>query len=103
MLLACLLGTILIGNVSAHAQSAERKLLKKVDPYYPTVLRERKIGGTVRLKVTVRADGTVREVQVEGGNPILTESAIRAVKLWHYSPGDRETVDEVVIHFDADK
>lgn len=102
-LLACLLGMILIGNVAAHAQSSERKLLKKVDPYYPTVLRERRIGGTVRLKVAVRADGTVRDIQVEGGNPILAESAIRAVKLWHYSPGERETVDEVVIHFDADK
>ncbi|HXJ16174.1 MAG TPA: energy transducer TonB [Candidatus Polarisedimenticolia bacterium] len=99
VLLACLLGMLFIGSPSALAQSAPRKVLKKVDPVYPTVLRERRIGGTVRLKATVRADGTVREVHVVGGNPILVESAISAVKLWRYSPGDGETTAEVVIHF----
>lgn len=70
---------------------------------YPELLRERGIGGTVRLKVTVRADGTVREVQLEGGNPILAESAIRAVKLWRYEQGESEATAEVVIHFGDSK
>jgi TonB family protein len=99
MLLACLLGMVLIGNLVAHAQSSERKVVKKVDPVYPTVLRERGIGGTVRLKVTVRADGKVRDVHVVGGNPILVESAIYAVKQWRYSAGDGETTAEVVFNF----
>ena len=103
ILLACLFAMILIGNLAAHAQSSERKVLKKVDPVYPTVLRARGIGGTVRLKVTVRTDGKVRDVHVVGGNPILVESAIRAVKLWRYSPGDGETVADVVIHFHPDE
>lgn len=98
-LLACLLGAILIANFAAHAQHTERKLLKKVDPDYPQFLRERGIEGAVRVKVTVQADGKVREVQVVGGNPILAESAISAVKQWRYSPADGETIEEVVFNF----
>lgn len=100
---ALLVGLIFIGTSAVRAQSASRKVIKKVEPVYPTVLLERKIGGTVRLTVTVRADGTVRQVEVEGGNPILAASAARAVKFWRYSAGDRETTTQVVVHFDPDK
>jgi TonB family protein len=82
-----------------QAQSFTRKLVTRVEPAYPALLRERGITGTVRLKITVRADGAVRDVQVVGGNPILAESAVRAVKDWRYSPGDTEAVTEVAIHF----
>lgn len=92
-----------MGNPAAYAQNTERKLLKKVDPYYPEVLRKRGIEGTVRLKVTVRADGKVRDVQVLGGNPIFAESATNAVKQWRYSPASSETTEEAVFHFYTDK
>ncbi|MDE3110822.1 MAG: energy transducer TonB [Acidobacteriota bacterium] len=93
------LGLLCAISCPAQAQNSQRKVIKRVEPQYPAILRDRGIGGTVRLKATVRADGTVRDVQVEGGNPILTESALRAVKMWRYSPGDSETTAEVVIHF----
>jgi TonB family protein len=99
VLLACVLEMVLIGNLPVRAQNAPRNVIKKVDPVYPAVLRERGIGGTVRLKVTVRADGKVKEVHVVGGNPILADSAVRAVKHWRYSPGDGEVTAEVVFHF----
>jgi TonB family protein len=88
-----------IAGPRTHAQNSTRKVIKRVEPVYPETLRERGIGGTVRLKVTVRADGAVRDVQVEGGNPILAESAARAVKQWRYAPGDNEAITEVTIHF----
>lgn len=94
-----LLGPLWLISGPAQAQNSQRKVIKKVEPQYPEILRERGIGGTVRLKATVRADGTVRDVQVEGGNPILAESAVRAVKSWRYAPGESETTAEVVIHF----
>jgi TonB family protein len=102
VLLMSTLGALLVGG-AVRAQSAERKVLKRVDPYYPDVLRTRKIGGTVRLKVFVEASGRVRDVQLEGGNPILGESAMRAVKEWRYEPGERETIATVMVHFDPDK
>jgi protein TonB len=87
----------------AQVQTSTRRIIKKVEPVYPALLRERGIGGTVRLKVIVRADGTVRDVQVQGGNPILAESAVRAVKEWRYSAGESESTAEVVIHFGNDQ
>lgn len=103
MLVACLLGMILIGSVAAHAQRAERKVIKKVDPAYPALLQERGIEGTVRLKVTVQADGKVRDIHLEGGNPILAESTIRAVKEWRYSAAEGETTEEVVYEYHIKK
>lgn len=92
--------TFVLLCLPGQAQSAARKVIKKVEPQYPAILRERGIGGTVRLKATVRADGTVRDVKIEGGNPILADAAARAVKDWRYAPGESETTAEVVIHFD---
>jgi len=95
----CLLVSLLTGYVAAYAQSAPRKLVTRVDPVYPWVLRERRIEGTVRLKLSVQPDGKVRDVHVEGGNPILIDSAIRAVKDWRYAPAAGETTEEVVFNF----
>jgi len=65
-----------------------RKLVHKVDPAYPTDLRRLKIGGIVKLDLKISANGTVDKVSVVGGNPILADSATRAVKQWQYEPAD---------------
>jgi TonB family protein len=100
-----LLSTVLLGLLAcvcptASAQKFERKVIKRVEPTYPAILREKGIGGVVRLKVTVRADGTVKDAEILGGNPILGDSAVHAVKLWRFASADRETTGEVVLRFD---
>ena len=85
-------------SVSGH-EATDRKILKKVEPEYPALLRDKGIVGTVRVRVTVRPDGTVKDAQPIGGNAILLESALRAVKQWRYSASDRESAIEVAIHF----
>ena len=95
----CLACVFLLSTKVVFTQEAERKVVKKVEPEYPSVLRDKGIGGTVRLRVTVKADGTVKETQVIGGNAVLVESASRAVKQWRYSPSDKESTIEVAIHF----
>lgn len=82
-----------------HAQNSARKVIRAVEPVYPEQLRERGIGGTVRLKVTVRADGSVGDVQLEDGDPVLAAAAVPAVRMWRYEPAESETTTEVVIHF----
>jgi outer membrane biosynthesis protein TonB len=44
-----------VGSVYRRPQDAkiERKLLTRVEPDYPRVLRMRQIGGTVRLEVLI--------------------------------------------------
>lgn len=80
--------------------STERKLITRVDPEYPEILRKNHISGVVRLSVTVGKNGNVEDVQILGGNPALAEPAKEAVKKWVYSPGSRSVI-EVVIPFDA--
>ena len=85
---------------SVHSQEATRKVLKRVEAQYPSILKKRSIGGTVRLRVLVKADGTVRESQVLGGNAILADSAQKAVKQWVFTPGVAESTVEVSVVFD---
>lgn len=81
--------------------SAQRRLLKRIDPEYPQTLKRLGIGGTVRLEVTISTKGDVENIQLLGGNPILAESAISAVKQWVYSASHSRTTAEVDIPFDA--
>src|SRR4051812_6636885 len=54
-------------------------------PSYPALLRGLKIGGTVKLRVSVAPDGKVQKTTVQGGNPMLAELSCTAVKKWTYS------------------
>ncbi len=83
-----------------YAQDAARKILKKVPVQYPQILKERRIGGTVRLKVFINPEGSVRETQVLGGSAILAESAQKSVSQWKFSPASSETSMDVIVHFD---
>jgi len=85
--------------ISQPGISPERKLVTRVEPEYPETLQRLQIGGTVRLAVTISPKGSVDEVALLGGNPILGEAAIKAVKQWIYAPGPSRTTLEVSIPF----
>jgi TonB family protein len=85
--------------VVERGDSGARKLIRRVEPEYPDTLKQRGIGGTVRLQVTISVRGGVEEVEVLGGNPILAEAAVAAVKQWVYNTGSSRTVTEVSIPF----
>jgi TonB family protein len=95
----CLLVMLLCASVG-FAQDAARKIVKKVPVQYPLVLKMKGIGGTVRLKVYIKPDGSVRDTEVLGGSAILAESAQRSVNQWKFSPGSSETIMEVSVVFD---
>jgi TonB family protein len=84
---------------NAQDSKSERKVDLRVEPDYPPVLRMRQIGGTVRLEVTISAKGNVESAKVLGGNPILAESAVTAVKKWKYSPAEATTTTTVSLTF----
>jgi TonB family protein len=78
------------------------KLVKKVQPEYPPEAREKRIEGTVKLKVVLRKDGFVTVQSVAEGDPLLSPAAIDAVRQWRYEPTlvngqpiDMETTIEV--------
>ncbi len=88
---------------AANAQSADnsghRKVVNRVTPSYPTIARNLNLSGTVRLEVTVTSSGTVKSVQVLGGNPLLGQSAEYAVRDWKWEKTDHESVEHVEVQF----
>jgi TonB family protein len=78
----------------------DRKLITRIEPQYPATLERLYIGGVVRLELVVAANGTVQGAKLIGGNPILGQSAIAAVKQWKYAPGRSETKTVVRLEFD---
>ena len=90
-----------VGAVNAaNAQSPnDRKVLVKVQPKYPEYLKIHEIGGVVKLMVEITPKGTVKNVTPVGGNPILVDAAIEAVKQWKYAPADDSNTQEVKIDF----
>ncbi|HTU33090.1 MAG TPA: energy transducer TonB [Candidatus Acidoferrum sp.] len=62
------------------------QLVHQVQPQYPEIARSIHLSGTVRLQAVVGIDGTVRDVEVLDGNPLLTRAAVDAVRQWRYRP-----------------
>lgn len=62
---------------------ARSKLIHKVDPVFPSDAR---VEGTVKLHVVIATDGSVQDIQVLSGHPLLIGAAVDAVKQWRYKP-----------------
>ena len=78
---------------------ATRKLKSSVPPEYPELARRLNLRGTARVSVTVAPDGRVTSAKELGGNPVLVDALLRAVKKWKYEPAAKETVVEVKFDF----
>ena len=64
----------------------EARLIHRVEPVYPSQARTQHMQGKVTLSATIAADGSVRQVAVVGGSPVLGDAAKAAVLKWRYSP-----------------
>lgn len=60
--------------------------VKDVLPRYPQIAREARIHGTVFLECTISPRGTVTDVRVLRGTPLLDQAAVDAVRKWVYTP-----------------
>jgi protein TonB len=61
-------------------------LIHKVQPQYPPLARQARIQGSVILQALIGKDGTIQNLHVVSGHPMLTNSALEAVKEWRYKP-----------------
>ena len=84
-----------------HAQTENnaRKIVYRIEPEYPAELKRIGIGGYVRVEATISPSGAVEDATIAGGNPILAEAAVKAVKKWKYAPLDSKTKAKLVFHF----
>jgi protein TonB len=81
--------------VGGDVQAA--KLIKRVVPSYPALAKTARVSGTVRLSGIIAKDGTIQQLQVIGGNPLLIAAAVDAVRQWIYRPTtlNGETVEVI--------
>jgi TonB family protein len=68
------------GNVQAT------KVISRPIPKYPVEAKQAHIQGVVKLYAVIGKDGSVQNLNVISGDPILASAAIEAVKEWVYQP-----------------
>jgi len=61
-------------------------LVHRVSPTYPPLARQARIQGVVVLQAQISKDGSIQNLQLISGHPMLAPAAIEAVKQWKYKP-----------------
>jgi periplasmic protein TonB len=61
-------------------------LLEKTLPQYPSIAKAARIQGIVVLQATISKSGSIQNLRVISGPPMLQQSAIDAVRSWRYKP-----------------
>lgn len=61
-------------------------LVRKVNPNYPPLARQARIQGQVLLQAEISKDGSIQNLRLISGHPMLAPAAIEAVKQWKYKP-----------------
>lgn len=79
-------------RTAAHAQVriaggvAAGQIISKVNPIYPIEAKASGVEGSVLLHAIIGKDGTIQQLAVISGPPLLVPSAMDAVKQWVYRP-----------------
>ncbi len=71
-------------RVGGNVQAAN--LVRKVTPVYPALAKQARIQGTVRFTAIIGKDGTIQNLQLVSGHPLLVSAAQEAVRQWVYKP-----------------
>jgi TonB family protein len=80
---------------SVTSNAAERVQISKgtndvvsrpVKPDYPLLARQMKVQGSVILQALIGKTGTIQDLRVISGPPILAAAAQDAVRQWHFKP-----------------
>jgi protein TonB len=60
--------------------------IRDVPPRYPPIAQASRVEGVVILEATIDEDGSVRDVRVLRGKPLLDDAAAEAVRQWRFTP-----------------
>jgi protein TonB len=72
--------------VRMTSEMVSAKNIRKILPIYPRLAVVTRVSGTVRLMGIIAKDGTIQQLQVVSGHPLLVQAAVDAVRQWLYSP-----------------
>jgi len=74
------------GPVRIGGNVMQAKAIDHPSPIYPAIARAAHVQGTVVLHAIIGKDGTIQQLQLMSGPPLLVNSAMDAVRQWRYSP-----------------
>jgi protein TonB len=74
------------GPVRLSSTMVAGLLVEKVLPAYPSIAKETHTEGVVVLQATISKSGTIENLRVESGPPMLRQAALEAVSNWRYRP-----------------
>jgi periplasmic protein TonB len=75
-----------VKRIRVASRVVEANLIHDVAPQYPPEAGRARIEGTVVLLALIGTDGSVKDLRLESGLPMLAQAAIDAVKQWRYKP-----------------
>lgn len=75
-----------IGRTFRTSNMLEGSLIRRVQPSYPPLARSARIQGAVVLFAVISRAGTIDNLHVLSGHPLLVPAAIDAVRQWRYRP-----------------
>jgi TonB family protein len=90
---------VLLAAVALPGRADDRAVKSRVAPVYPELAKRMKIGGVVKLEVSVDATGKVLSVKTVSGNRMLSMAAEDAVRRWRFEPGAGTTTVIVAVDF----
>ena len=72
--------------IRVSGATSEARLIYQPKPPYPPLAKAARIQGVVRLAALIGTDGTIEEMKVISGHPLLIKSSMEAVAQWRYRP-----------------
>src|SRR5689334_8913573 len=74
------------GPTHVSAAAARRNLISKVEPVYPAKAKAEHVVGDVYIAIVISKNGAIESSKLITGDPLLTTSALDAVKQYKYKP-----------------
>ena len=90
-----------MGAAAQEPSEGPRKVVARVNPQYPSLARSMNIRGTVKMLVLVAPNGSPKSIEAKGGNPVLVQSAEKALREWKWEPAAHATSEEIDLRFDV--
>jgi periplasmic protein TonB len=77
---------VMRASVVRMTQLDPAMLIRRVEPLYPILPKQIHKEGRVELRAIIATDGSIKSLEVVGGDPMFYQSALEAVSQWRYKP-----------------
>ena len=94
-----LLASCPLSRAQQDQAESKRKIVAKAIPVYPSLARNMKLAGSVKIEAVVLPNGSAKSTQTLGGHPLLVQAAVDAAYRWKWEPAPHETKEILIFNF----